>query len=253
MGIDDVADNVLTAALTEPVSESSDFFDNYTGLLCNGRQFIKEFLTHYLELALPLLPMEGRLSIISYLVDAENIAKVAYNLGYEDLLQCKHFPPDETVLSDSFKASIGGILMSQGTLAASRFILDFIIPQLVGKDIVHDIWKPIDPMSLLTAELKKQSLPLPVARLSRQSGVRTVTPLFFVCLYSGETFLAESGAESVPLAEEDAAKIALKRLYKIDPVHNPLEMGVRVNADFLSKLFGPLLTDKKFIKDHNVG
>jgi len=250
LDIESVADNVLMAAFTEPITtDATDFFENYNGLLANGNQFLKEFLTHYLQLAVPLLPDEGRSSVISYLLDAENIATVAYNLGYEDLIQCKDFPPSPLVLSNSFKASVGAILMSQGPLPASRFILDFVVPLLVGKDIIHDIWNPHDPMTLLADECRKQSIPEPVARLSRQSSVRTVMPLFFVCLFSGETFLAESGAESVPRAEEDAAKIALKNFYKVDPTHNPLPLGIRVQPEFLEKLFRPLLTEKKFIED----
>lgn len=133
------------------------------------------------------------------------------------------------------------INISEGPISAGRFALDFIIPCLNGKDIIDDLWKPKDPMSLLCDEMKKRSKSLPEARLVRQSGINTVLPVFNIALFSDKELLAESGGESIPLAEQDAAKIALRKIYNVQNNAAPIPMGVNVDNDFLSQLFNPLM------------
>ena len=130
-------------------------------------------------------------------------------------------------------------------MAAGRFLLDFVVPCLHGKDILDDIWKPTDPMLLLTNEMRLRSKALPEARLSKQSGINTVLPVFYVALFSDAEFLAESAGESIPLAETDAARQALKKLYNIHPNSAVLPMGMTVDNEFLKKLFEPLLASQE--------
>ena len=163
----------------------------------------------------------------------------------QDFLQALKFPPSEESLRDCFLAVLEVINVCEGPVSAGRFALDFVIPCLNGIDILDDIWKPNDPMSLLCRELEKQSKPLPEARLVRQSGINTVTPVYNIALFSGKEFLAESGGESIPLAEEDAAKIVLKKIFNIHSNAAAIPMGVNVDNDFLSRLFNPLVATRQ--------
>uniref|UniRef100_H2Z0D6 Large ribosomal subunit protein mL44 n=1 Tax=Ciona savignyi TaxID=51511 RepID=H2Z0D6_CIOSA len=218
-----VPDELLTSALTEPISEqdNEDEPKDYRRLLENGQLFIEEFVSHYLQLALPRLPKEALNSIRDFLLLERNLAHIAFNLGYQDLIQSLEVPPSKKVLSETFVASIEAIKLSEGEIAAGRYILDFIIPQLAGKDIIEDIWKPSDPMAVLVDHLKSNSQAKPEARLIRQSGLNTVTPIFYVGLFSERHLLAESAAESIALAECDAAKLALKTIYHVQPSSKP--------------------------------
>ena len=155
------------------------------------------------------------------------------------------FPPSDETISACFFAVLEVINISEGPVSAGRFLLDFLIPTINGKDILDDIWMPTDPMKLLAEEMELRKMPLPEARLTKQSGINTVLPVFFVALFSGQKMLSHSGGESISLAETDAAKIALKRLYRIHPSDSPIPMGVSVSNEFLKQLFEPLLKKNK--------
>ena len=155
------------------------------------------------------------------------------------------FPPHDETLSNCFLAVLQVINISEGPVAAGRFLLDFVVPCLNGKDILDDIWKPLDPMSLLTEELRIANKTLPEARLTKQSGINTVLPVFYVALFSGSELLSESGGESISLAETDAANQALKKLFKVHPNSASLPMGMSVDNEFLKKLFEPLLASQQ--------
>ena len=154
------------------------------------------------------------------------------------------YPLTDDLLVSSFYACLAAISQADGPVVAGRLLLDFVVPQLVGKDILHDIWKPKDPMNLLIEELRKRSLEPPEARLVHEVGVNTVMPCFVVALFCDKEFLAESGAESVVLAEIDAAKIALRKMFKIEETGKSLLMGVRIDEEFLYKLFTPFVGEE---------
>lgn len=231
---------VFAADPSQPAPTSSP--KSYHELCSVGEDFSKRFVQHYVSIALSKSPSDCQQSVINYLLKPSNLAHLATNLGYDDLVRSPIYPVPHNILADTFCASIGAISL-QNPISCGRYILDFIIPQLVGKDILHDIWKPEDPMSLLVNELNSRSMPAPEARLVSQTGINTVTPMYIVALYSGQEFLCKSGAESIVLAEADAAKIALRKFYDIEECGKSLMMGNRVNEDFLAKLFQPLLVD----------
>ena len=244
----DTTDEDLQNALSEPVENVTNGND-YAELLEHGRLFTSEFLLHYISIAYPLLPDEGRKAVLAYLTSEENLKHLAENLGYVDLLQSSEYPPSKTVVSNAFLAGIEAINRgSGGAVAAGKFILDFVIPQLLGKDLLHDLWKPRDPMTLLVRELQALDKPPPEARLVRRSGVDTVQPTFFVALFSGKELLSESAGESIALAETDAAKLALKRIYKIRMCDDIFMFGDSVSQTFLRKLFEPLMVKQAKVK-----
>ncbi|XP_078481767.1 large ribosomal subunit protein mL44 [Ciona intestinalis] len=241
----EVPNELLVSALTEPLFNQPSTEDTgYSKLLEDGSMFVEEFVSHYVKQAFPFLTSEGRSSICDFLLLDANIAYLALNLGYNDLLQLTGLRSSEKVLAESLVASIEAINLSEGPVAAAKFILNFLVPQLVGKDIIDDIWKPSNPMALLTESFKMSGKPAPEARLIQQCGVNTVTPIYYVGLFSGKDLIAKSGAESVVLAETDAAKLALKHIYHVHTLSKSPPMGNLLNQDFLNKLFYPLIDNK---------
>ncbi|RLV99119.1 hypothetical protein DV515_00010068 [Chloebia gouldiae] len=73
-------------------------------------------------------------------------------------------------------------------------------------------------MGLLLEELTKRNISAPEPRITRQLGVSTVLPVYFVGLYwffspSDKKILAEGPGETLLAAEEEAARVALRKLY----------------------------------------
>uniref|UniRef100_A0A2D4KG50 Large ribosomal subunit protein mL44 n=1 Tax=Micrurus paraensis TaxID=1970185 RepID=A0A2D4KG50_9SAUR len=75
------------------------------------------------------------------------------------------------------------------------------------------MWNVVNPMGLLLEELVKRNITAPEPRLTRQSGATTALPLFFIGLYCDKELLAEGTGETILAAEEEAARVALRKLY----------------------------------------
>lgn len=140
---------------------------------------------------------------------------------------------------------------------------DFLLTQLIGKDL-FDIWTVVNPMGVLVEELSKRNIPLPEPRLIRSAGASTVLPLYFVGLYrymcnhacwfcyiyylnvrfieiiyvcivfmfclfsdssSGTKLLAQGPGETLVGAEEEAARVALRKLYGFTENRRPFDFS----------------------------
>ncbi|KAF6115097.1 mitochondrial ribosomal protein L44 [Phyllostomus discolor] len=177
-----------------------------------GSSFSQACLTQFLEDAFPHLPTEGVQSLVDFLTGEDIVCHVARNLAVEQLTLSAAFPVPPTVLQRTFFAVVGALLQSSGPERTALFIRDFLITQLTGKDL-FEIWSVVNPMGLLVEELKKRNVSAPESRLTRQSGGTTALPVFFVGLYCDKKLVAEGPGETVLVAEEEAARVALRKLY----------------------------------------
>ncbi|XP_010154251.1 PREDICTED: 39S ribosomal protein L44, mitochondrial, partial [Eurypyga helias] len=177
-----------------------------------GLGFSRAYLAQRLEGAYPHLPAQGRGALVDFLTSQELVSYVAQNLAVQDLTLCREFPVPPDVLQRTFFAVIGALLHSSGPEQTGIFVRDFFIPQLIGKDL-FEIWKVVNPMGLLVEELTKRNISAPEPRITRQLGVSTVLPLYFVGLYCDKKIIAEGPGETLLAAEEEAARVALRKLY----------------------------------------
>ncbi|XP_004457432.1 large ribosomal subunit protein mL44 [Dasypus novemcinctus] len=177
-----------------------------------GISFSQTCLTQFFEDAYPNLPPEGIKSLVDFLTGEDIVCHVARNLAVEQLTLSAEFPVPQTVLQQTFFAVIGALLQSSGPQRTAVFIRDFLITQLTGKEL-FEIWTIINPMGLLVEELKKRNISPPESRLTRQSGSTTALPLYFVGLYCDRKLIAEGPGETVLVAEEEAARVALRKIY----------------------------------------
>ncbi|CAO2625154.1 39S ribosomal protein L44, mitochondrial [Lemmus lemmus] len=177
-----------------------------------GLSFSHQCLTQFLEDEFPDLPTEGVESLVSFLTSEAVVCHVASNLAVEQLTLSAEFPVPLPVLRRTFFAVIGALLQSSGPERAALFIRDFLITQMTGKEL-FEMWTVANPMGLLTEELKTRNVSAPESRLTRQSGSTTALPLYFVGLYCDKKLLAEGPGETVLVAEEEAARVALRKLY----------------------------------------
>ncbi|KYO33872.1 39S ribosomal protein L44, mitochondrial precursor [Alligator mississippiensis] len=177
-----------------------------------GLSFSRSYLVRCFEEAYPQLPPAGILALIDFLTTEDVASYVAKNLSIQDLTLCAEFPVPSDVLHRTFFAVIGALLGSSGPQKTGIFVQDFLIPQLIGKDL-FEIWKSINPMGLLVEELAKKNISAPEPRLTRKSGASTVLPVYFVGLYCDKKMIAEGPGETLLAAEEEAARVALRKLY----------------------------------------
>ncbi|XP_045415060.1 39S ribosomal protein L44, mitochondrial [Lemur catta] len=177
-----------------------------------GKSFSQTCLTKFLEDEYPNLPTEGIKGLVDFLTGEEIICHVARNLAVEQLTLSAEFPVPLPVLQRTFFAVIGALLQSSGPERTALFIRDFLITQMTGKEL-FEMWKIINPMGLLLEELKKRNISAPEPRLTRQSGSTTLLPLYFVGLYCDKKLIAEGPGETILVAEEEAARVALRKLY----------------------------------------
>ncbi|XP_073343700.1 large ribosomal subunit protein mL44 [Pagrus major] len=181
-------------------------------LSTTGAAFTKSFLTDWCRASFPSLPSEGVESIVGHLTSLTVVAHVARNLGVEDLTMSAECPVPDDVIHHTFMAVIGALEKSSGAERTGFFLRDLLVTQLIGKDL-FDIWTVVNPMGLLVEELTKRNVPLPEPRLIRSAGASTVLPLYFVGLYSDKKLLAQGPGETLVAAEEEAARVALRKIY----------------------------------------
>uniref|UniRef100_A0A8C5PB55 Large ribosomal subunit protein mL44 n=1 Tax=Leptobrachium leishanense TaxID=445787 RepID=A0A8C5PB55_9ANUR len=177
-----------------------------------GSEFTAMYLRERLQQQFPNLSDVGMTALFDYLTGQEIMCYVAQNLALEDLTLSSECPLSPETLQRTFYAVIGALLQSSGPERTGLFIRDFLISHLTGKDL-FEIWDVRDPMTMLVEELSKRSIPLPEPRLTRQSGVSTALPVYFVGLYCNEKLIAEGPGESITAAEEEAARVALRKIF----------------------------------------
>ncbi|TRY96745.1 hypothetical protein DNTS_009609 [Danionella cerebrum] len=181
-----------------------------TELQAHGQQCASGFLNDWCKVNFPSLPEEGVAAIVGHLLGLKVMCHVAQNLGIEDLVRSAEFPVPEEIMQGTLFAVIGALEQSSGPVRVRLFLRDFLVTQLIGKDL-FDMWKVLDPMGLLVKELSSKGVALPEPRLIWSAGASTVLPLYFVGLYS---LLA---------AEEEAARVALRKLYGFTENRRPCD------------------------------
>ncbi|XP_029302988.1 large ribosomal subunit protein mL44 [Cottoperca gobio] len=189
-----------------------------------GAGFTKSFLTDWCRASFPSLPSEGVESIVGHLSSATVVTYVARNLGLEDLTMSAECPVPDDVLHSTFMAVIGALQESSGAEQTGLFLRDILVTQLIGKDL-FDMWTVVNPMGLLVEELTKKNVSLPEPRLIRSAGAGTVLPLYFVGLYSDKNLLAQGPGETLVAAEEEAARVALRKLYGYTENRRPFDFS----------------------------
>lgn len=185
-----------------------------------GSDFTLSYLTSTLQQAFPSLPAAGLRALVDYLSSQQVMCHVAQNLAVEDLTLSSECPLSPDTLHKTFLAVIGALLKSSGLERTGRFLQDFLIPQMIGKDL-FDLWSVTDPMSLLVEQLSQRNIPLPEPRITRQSGASTVLPVYFVGLYCDKKLIAEGPGETVIAAEEEAARVALRKMFGFSENRRP--------------------------------
>ncbi|XP_060799246.1 39S ribosomal protein L44, mitochondrial [Neoarius graeffei] len=197
-----------------------------TELQEHGQKFTLGFLTDWCRNSFPSLPDDAVAAIVSHLTGSEVMCHVARNLAVEELAMTAEFPVPDDVLRGTFFAVIGALEQSSGSERAGLFVRDFLVTQLIGKDL-FDMWKVVNPMGVLVEELSRRGVSLPEPRLIQSSGVSTALPLYFIGLYCDKKLLAHGPGETHSAAEEEAARVALRKLFGYTENRKPFDFSTK--------------------------
>ncbi|XP_033747725.1 39S ribosomal protein L44, mitochondrial-like [Pecten maximus] len=187
-----------------------------------GEQLTSRYVKAYLRAMYPQMFEEGISAIHDYLVSDEMFAYIGSQLGLKDIIMKMEYPPSEEDYCITMKAVIGALAESQDVARAEAFVRDFIIVQLAAEDI-NEIWDVVNPMGLLTDILKKMGMSPPEPRLIWKSGASTVLSVYHVGLYSDRKLIGRAPGETVLIAEEMAARDALKKFMNTQDNRSPLK------------------------------
>lgn len=224
------------------VSDPGLAMNNNKELAARGEAVITEYCFGYLRTALPLLPEEGISALVEYLLSEEMMSAVGYGIGLRDLILCEEHPPSSSTMARCFQAVVGALSVSSPAPRCQAFVRDFVVAQLVGKDI-DTIWKVENPMGVVADILHESGRGEPEPRLIFQSGQETLQAVYHVGVYSDKKFMGSGYGETVETAVKEAAHDALRKLFQITDSASPLPFGK--DADML-----PLKTEANISLDN---
>jgi len=204
------------------VEVSTGLLDN-TKLASDGLIIITDALGSWLRGALPLLPEEGIEAVINYLTTETMMADIAFHLGMRELVLSEEYPPSANTLCSSLQALIAALATTDKE-KANLFVTDIIATQIAGKDI-NEIWSLVDPMGILTKILTGSGLPAPESRLMWQTGPGTILSNHMVGIFCDKEIIGESSGETLDIAEEMAARDALRNIFNTHEARAPLPFG----------------------------
>ncbi|GFO42737.1 39S ribosomal protein l44, mitochondrial-like protein [Plakobranchus ocellatus] len=224
--------------------------DDNTEFANEGSVLMSSYLKVYLRNIYPYMFEEGISAAHDYLTTDEMLAHISKHIGCEDLILSEEFPTSSATLSTTFKAVVGALFSDKGRERAEQFVRDFVLPQLIETDI-NELWQIVNPMGLLKAVLVLSGKGEPEPRLLWKSGANTIMSLYWVGIYSDKDFIAKSPGETILIAEEMAAREAIKKIMKTEDSRAPLVLGAaaenlkldyeRVNVsaeDIIRKYYG---------------
>ncbi|XP_054710560.1 39S ribosomal protein L44, mitochondrial-like [Uloborus diversus] len=195
-----------------------------SGLVSLGHDTMRNFIFRYLRRCFEKVPEEGIEALHEYLMSEEVLSHVSYNLGTSELIFCAEYPPEKKTLVSTLKAIIGAIATDDSVPRAENFVLDFVCPQLVGKDI-FEIWDIEDPVMVLNSILTRHGHKLCEPRLIFEAGRNTLEAIYHVGLYCDQVFLGRGTGETLTFAQEMAAYDVLRRLFDLEESRKPIPFG----------------------------
>lgn len=211
-----------------PAEDIEVKLDDNSALALQGTDIMSPFIKAFIRHSFPDLPEEGVIAVHDYLMTDDTLSHVSANIGTKDLILCAEFPVEKPTLATVFKALVGAIATDMNQKRAETFVLDFVLTQLVGKDVL-DIWEIPNPLATLNTLLEKHCLAPAESRLVFESGRNTLEAIYQVAIYSDKEFLGQGPGETVAIAEEMAAFDALRLLFKLKLDNRPLPFR---NKDF---------------------
>lgn len=146
------------------------------------------------------------------LVNAQNLAKVAGILGFEDYLLLSKGEAKDTgkarqyILANTFEAFLGALYLDRGLKRVSQLLESYLLSDL-PRILKEGIWK--DAKSQLQEMAQEKVKITPTYKILKEWGPDHVKH-FVTGVFLGDELVAEGEGSSKQEAEEEAARKALK-------------------------------------------
>lgn len=189
-----------------------------------GEKLLERALLGYVRAAFPYLPEEGVQAFVDFLRREETLADVSYHIGTKDLILSEEYPPTKSTHQQVLRALVGALAEGSGEERAARFVVDLVAAQLHVQDI-NELWEIADPMAALARVLANDGRGEPESRLLWAAGKDTLMACFHIGVYSDKELVGQAPGETVEIAEEMAARDALRRIFRTDEARPMLPMG----------------------------
>ena len=147
------------------------------------------------------------------LVNAQNLAKVAGILGFEDYLLLSKGEAKDTgkarqyILANTFEAFLGALYLDRGLKRVSQLLESYLLSDL-PRILKEGIWK--DAKSQLQEMAQEKVKITPTYKILKEWGPDHVKH-FVTGVFLGDELVAEGKGSSKQEAEEEAARKALKK------------------------------------------
>jgi len=183
-----------------------------------GDAVLDLIVTHYLYEKFPQRT-EGQLSKVkSILVSKPVLADIAVKISLGEMILINWGEEKtggrqrQSILADAFEAVIGAIFLDQGLDVAQRFVQQHLLNDF-QKIIRRGLYRNYKSILLEFVQSKGQGLP--EYRVVQEFGPDHAKE-FVVQVRVGEEVLGEGRGKSKKIAEQEAAKMAVKKLHIVD-------------------------------------
>ena len=180
-----------------------------------GRSVVQFYVCEHLHYTYPVMTGSMLQDLAQALANVDTLNDLAEYTGVTDLVRCgldKMLLSNAAAVADVFCAVLGAVYHDAGASAAKKVVQDFVLPQLVGKDL-EDLVKMEHPRLMLCSILDAQKRLRPQSRLISESGRATHFPSFRVGVYSDSDLLGEGTGTSLRRAEKEAMLTALRSYF----------------------------------------
>ncbi|KAJ2076982.1 54S ribosomal protein L3 mitochondrial [Coemansia sp. RSA 988] len=192
-------------------------------LACNdrmqwvGKRVLNLFVGEHLAAKYPNLSVEMLQDLQHAYFGLSSLAEVGRHFGMQPALRWESVVKEAPevgltkVLGKSVQALVGAVYQEQGALSAK----DFVHKHILGTRTldVESIMQIKNPKLMLVALTKEKGLPRPVARILKETGRFTSSPVFVIGIFCDTKMIGMGFGSSLKMGEYRASKDALIKHY----------------------------------------
>ncbi|KAJ1643447.1 54S ribosomal protein L3 mitochondrial [Coemansia erecta] len=181
-----------------------------------GKRVLNLYVGEYLVAKYPNLPMESLQDVQHANFGMGSLAEAGKHFGMLPAMRWSSSAgPTQTVgatkvLGKAVQALVGAVYMDQGAAAAKEFVKRHLLTKPVDIEAVVQLK---NPKTMLVELTKRKGLEYPIARLMKETGRFTSSPVFIVGVFCGTRMVGMGFGSSLKMAEYRAAKDALLKHY----------------------------------------
>ncbi|KAJ2902302.1 54S ribosomal protein L3 mitochondrial [Coemansia aciculifera] len=181
-----------------------------------GKRVLNLYVGEHLLATYPNLSPEALQDVQHASFGMSSLAEVGRHFGMQAAMRWEPVSRDAPgvgltkVLGKAVQALVGAVYQRQGAAAARAFIAQHMLSRPVDVEAVVQI---TNPRVMLVALTRQKGMEFPVARILRETGRFTSSPVFIVGVFCGTKMVGMGFGSSLKMAEHRAAKDALLKHY----------------------------------------